>query len=572
MKRFLLNLPAVFLKPNIGTIFADLTFPSTAPGKLTKVKASLPQGRHLSYIRCNPNRREPTITDHQIIQKTHAIVQETGMKPATQASTPLDAWIAKLAQQPLPALSHSRAAYMESGGIDTISVTQLSNIVLTDPGLIVTLLREACAVPRKRMMSEINTIDSAILMLGIGNTARIIENAPSVEERVAKPVQEEYLRVLSRAYHSACQAYAFARSRVELAPEEIFLAAMLQEVGTLALWAHSPKTMLKLRKLAGPGFFCNEQAQHQVLGLELRALSSSLVEHWGLSSFIQSSLDPQTQKNNRIQSVGLGRRVGQAADMGWDTPETGQLLEELATFLHMDVNEAYGQIRSNAEQAAEETPFIDIQPAAQRLPSVDAFEEHRAKAAQPAPQPSQTTPATPAASRRKTAPPPAAKIGHLTDIRHQLDLMLKRGDYNIPELMALVTRGLHEGLNLSRAFFAAANRARTTLNCHYSIGDNNGQLEKLSIPITTPNLFLVLLQKPQALWVREHNRAKVWHLVPPDFATLIGVNSFFVMTILARGKPVGMIYADRYDKNFDLDQQSYDLFRQWGQIVAKGLN
>ena len=236
------------------------------------------------------------------------------------------------------------------------------------------------------------------------------------------------------------------------------------------------------------------------------------------------------------------------------------------------VNEAYQQIRSNAEQASEETPFIDIQPAAQRLPSVDAFEEQRAKAAtQPAPQPSQTTPAAPAASRRKTAPP-AAKVGHLTDIRRQLDLMLKRGDYKIPELMALVTRGLHEGLNLSRAFFAAANRARTTLNCHYSIGADNSQLANLSIPITTPNLFLVLLQKPQALWVREQNRAKVWHLVPPDFATLIGVDSFFVMTILARGKPVGMIYADRHDKDFDLDRQSYDLFRQWGQIVAKGLN
>ena len=496
------------------------------------------------------------------------------MTPATQPTTQLDAWIAKLAQQPLPALSHSRKAYMELGGHDNISITQLSNIVLMDPGLIVTILRKVSAVPRKRTLAEINTVDSAILMLGISNAARAIENAPSVEERVAKPVQDEYLRVLSRAYHSACQAYAFARSQVDLAPEEIFLAAMLQEVGALALWAHSPRTMLKLKKQAGPAFFCDEEAQRQVLGLELRALSLALVEHWGLSSFIQTSLDSNVQNNNRIHSIGLGRRVGQATDLGWDNPTTEQLLEELSAFLRMDISETFEQIRSNAEQAAEETPFINVTPAAQRLPSMEEFEAHRAQSETS--QDTDHSPPTPATNvvtaQPKTAPPPAAKTTHLSDIRRQVDLMLKRGNYKILDLIALVTRGLHEGLNLSRTLFAAPNDNRTALNCHYIIGEDNAKFQNLSIPLTEPNLFLILLQKPQALWVREQNRAKVWHLVPQHFTALTGIDSFFVMTILAKGKPVGMIYADRHDKDFDLDQQSYDLFRQWGQIVAKGLN
>lgn len=498
------------------------------------------------------------------------------MKPATQAINQLDAWIAKLAQQPLPALSHSRDAYMALGGQDNISVTQLSNIVLMDPGLIVTLLREASATPRKRMLSEINTVDSAILMLGVPRAAQLIENAPSMEERVAKPVQEEYLRVLSRAYHSACQAHAFARSHVDLAPEEIFLAAMLQEVGTLALWANSPKTMVKLKKLAGPGFFCDVEAQREVLGLELRALSLALVEHWGLSSFIKTTLDPDAQDNNRTQSVGLGRRVSEAADLGWDSTQTDHLLDELSTFLHMDANEAFEQIRSNAEQAVEETPFIDVEPALDRLPSVEAFEERRAQAANPpgraATPPQPSTPRPTPTPQPKTTPAPVAKIEHLTDIRRQVDRMLKHGDFKVLELMSLVTQGLHEGLNLSRAFFAAANKDRTALNCRYVIGDDSDEMKTLRIPVTEPNLFLVLLQKPQALWVREQNRAKVWHLVPPEFAALVGVDTFFVMTILARGRPVGMIYADRYDKAFDLDAQTYDLFREWGQIVAKGLN
>ena len=88
--------------------------------------------------------------------------------------------------------------------------------------------------------------------------------------------------------------------------------------------------------------------------------------------------------------------------------------------------------------------------------------------------------------------------------------------------------------------------------CRFVFGNETG-LRNLRIPATNHNLFQRLLEKPQAIRCREENLQKIIPLIPKEFYKLIDTNQFFVMTIRARGKPLGVVYVDRYGNDYRKD-------------------
>ena len=65
----------------------------------------------------------------------------------------LEQWVAELSERDLPLLQQSCKDLKQIGSYETVSMAKFSNIVLTDPGLTLTILRAGCAMPRSRSMS-----------------------------------------------------------------------------------------------------------------------------------------------------------------------------------------------------------------------------------------------------------------------------------------------------------------------------------------------------------------------------------------------------------------------------------
>lgn len=213
----------------------------------------------------------------------------------------MDEWVALLKERPLPLLQNSRDS-LRRLDLDNISIARFSNIALTDPGLTLTILRAAAQKPSKRLQGEILTLDVAAMILGMGSVAKLIEEMAILETSVADNTQALYMQLVNRTYHGAYQAYVMARIRVDIVPEEIFTAAMLQEVGALMLLVHGDNI------LTG-AIIADEGQQVETLGFTLKQLSQRLTREWQLSSFIQHSLDDEPPSTTRASMRSISPAV-----------------------------------------------------------------------------------------------------------------------------------------------------------------------------------------------------------------------------------------------------------------------
>ncbi len=499
--------------------------------------------------------------------------------------TGLEECVERLAPTELPAMRHTIDTYKEMVAQGNDGVVALTNLVLMDPGLLITLFRRAIEVPRKNLHSDITTVDQAMMLLGSIKVGKIIEGCAVLEETLHEPALTHYKQIVSRAYHSAYQAFDLARNRSDVAPDEIFAATMLQETGALVMWLHYPDLMAQYRD------DLDEEDERALFhGLTLNELSRALAREWGLSAFIQQTLDPEAREKPRVKSVDLGVRVGWAAEKGWQEQDTEALILEIAHYIQASPAEVMAEIRDNAEYAAEETPFYGVEAAIDKLPPDDEEPPRERRTRHETPTAAPVRPGTsvkPApVGKQPNHPAPAEKPAQTHSAKQaecpiptrllqqqlaQLKGIVLSDHPQLPQLMSATMHALHEGVALNRAMFMMLGRDRKTLNSRFLMGTDDPRFKQLAIKMNQNSLFDIMLGKAQSLWLKSDNRGKIWPMLPPEFAKLIEVDSFFMMSVKLKGKPVGLFYADRYGNDYGLDHNAYSHFRNISTLAAKGL-
>ncbi len=495
----------------------------------------------------------------------------------------LEQWIAELSEKDLPLLRQSGKDLKMLGSFETISMAKFSNIALTDPGLTLTILRAACTMPRSRLQDEIHTVDAATMKLGTGKVGEIIDSMEVLENCLEGEAKTLYMQLVSRAYHSAYQAYGMARERVDMVPEELFTVAMLHDIGALILLLYGDGILLTLSSLD------DEDAQKESLGFTLRELSYALAKHWKLSSFILQSLeayDGESPISSRLYEIHLANDLSVTAQQGWETPEMEALVEKIAQHLHCDPEDAMEEVRDNAIHSAEETVFYGVVPAAASLPDLDeellaSFLINAKIPNKPLPQRRGQVeiPNTSIPTRQAKAQIPPATLApeySMSPMNHNIIVEVIRdckahlaSGFNLAEFMKLLKRGFVDGLKLNRAFFAMLEPERRNLVNRFNFGNETG-IRNLRIPVKDHNLFQRLLDTPQALLCNDNNSQKVIPLLPKEFYKFIDTNEFFVMTIRSKGKPLGVVYADRYGNDYGLDKADHEKLSQLCLLLAKG--
>lgn len=71
--------------------------------------------------------------------------------------------------------------------------------------------------------------------------------------------------------------------------------------------------------------------------------------------------------------------------------------------------------------------------------------------------------------------------------------------------------------------------------------------KEFKISIAQPNLFSLLMNKSQCLWMNDDNRGKYWSRVPDGVKLMLQNDSFMAMSIFTHKHSVGLMYADRSD-------------------------
>jgi len=501
----------------------------------------------------------------------------------------LESWLERLKPGQTPIFRHTKLELLAlKERIDAVGVREVSNLVLADPLASLRLIYLANNRVSRHFGNEVATVEHAIMMQGLGVYIEQVAAFPVLEEsplgRDPDTLNSLY-RLLRLAQHAAWQARDFAVLHSDVRAEEVEVAALLYYAPEFLFWLNAPDTareLARLRRIREPA-----EAEAEALGFALEPLRLMLLEAWKIPEVIRDMLDARHAQRSRNIILKACLDIAHRSRYGWWDEHLQADYQALADIEATPLEVIVGTVHRNAVRAARHGAWIPAPPAAAWLPMLPGAWPHEQTAAETAivaaPAPVQSH--APAAS----APPPtpvaapsvqgpteapscmrpdqAALQACLQGIEAHLD-----GSLNLNQMLALVLKGLHHGLGLSRVVFAMVTPDGQRVKSRFTLGVKAQEpLRHFEFPLHSKDLFGHLMTKMQGVWLNADNRARLWPMVRPELKAMLGEGEFVAMSLFVGEKAFGLIYADRGRSGCQIDGATYADFKRLCLQAVRGL-
>ena len=485
---------------------------------------------------------------------------------------------------------------------EQVTAREVAAEILSDPLATLYTLHTINKRVSERSGTEVNTVEHALMMQGIGAFLDIARRLPILEDSPAgrNPRALAALETLARrTQHAAWQARDFAVLHSDIRAEEVQVAAILHFVPELLLWLRTPEQALRLqrqRRRVTNGEASSE-AEISVLGDTLFNLRPLLLQSWNIPPLTLDLLSPQNAERARQTIIAACIDIAQRSDRGWWDELLMADYDALAGVENTALETIIATAHANAARVARCCDWLQAPPAATWGPMIpgpwppeeDDEEEAQqvvqqaASPAQPI-QPGRTAPATePDQPVRAARPAPAAEEEPAHDVcpmpdKHVFREALKGieehldGTLTLNQMSAVILKGLHTGLGLSRIIFAMQTPDGLRVKSRFTLGISaEDPLRHFEFELASKDLFGQLMGKMQGVWLSEGNRQKLWPMIHPKMQAMLGEGDFFTMSLYNGSKPLGLIYADRGKGECGLDPLTYTDFKMLCLQAARGL-
>lgn len=472
----------------------------------------------------------------------------------------LGGWVVRLSEQGMPIFAKTAQDIGKVTSRSDSTASDLSRVVLQDAALTARLLRIANSPLFNVTGRSISTVSRAVVLLGFDEVRSICLSIAVVESMLTGMQKDLVLDQMARSFHAAVQARAFAVQRGDKAPEEVFIATLLYQLGDMAFWTFSGELGKELAAaMARPGSD-PLQVQREVLGFTLTELTTSLSREWKLGDLLQQALEGKQDSHPRCGNVLMAQELARAAEKhGWEDPALKPLLERSAEALYMPVKEFTSMVHANAEQAVQVASSYGAGKAGCRIP----LSKKKGKAS--------VVVAEEAVTEHKVflEPDPGLQLQILREISMSME---SRPDLNM--LLEMVLEGIYRGIGMDRTLFAMRSADQRFLKARYALGHDTDLLRRkfhFELSPLKANIFSQVLDSHAALWVRTPVEPKLKRLLTPAVQAITEDAPFFAMPIEIQGKVIGLFYADRNPSGRALDEESYHSFRHFGQQANMAL-
>src|SRR3990167_2810271 len=177
--------------------------------------------------------------------------------------------------------------------------------------------------------------------------------------------------LLARSFHAAVQARNIAGYVLSRHEEEVFIAALLHDLGELAFWGCGGEQADELASaLSQPGVDV-EEAVRTVLGTSFRQLTQGLVKGWNIGEIASLAHNSVNHNDPAVRAVSLGARISEAALGGWDSPAMEAVVGEMATFIGVSPQEAMQQVLASADEAVKVAATFGASQLCRLIPNTD---------------------------------------------------------------------------------------------------------------------------------------------------------------------------------------------------------
>ncbi|MCE5363697.1 HDOD domain-containing protein [Pseudomonas anguilliseptica] len=467
----------------------------------------------------------------------------------------MQSWIDRFNQAELPAL----AAVVQDLHRLTLghksSVQQLADVLLRDAALTTKVLRIGNSVYYNPSQEPIRTISRAIVLIGFDNVRQIGLSVSLIDGLLARSSREQLAELLAQSFHAAVQARNIAGYVLSRSDEEVFIAALLHNVGELAFWGCAGETADELASaLAQPGIDADDVVM-DLLGTSFRQMSLALVKSWNLGDTVSLALQASSQHDPAVKAVTLGAKISQAALEGWDSATMESLVGQLASFIGVTPQEAMQQVLASADETVKMAATFGASQLCKLIPNTDPEqirlqqEQRKARLLQP-------------------------NLLTLQQALQDLGLMVsKRADLGL--VLDTLFKGLHQGAGLERIMLVVLADGQSCFRCKRVIGEGTaGWAHDFILPVeqtAQPHIFSYALRNKEALWMGVPASYNLNELVTQPIRQRLGQGMFFIAPLLAGTREIGLLYADSRGSGRALKHEQFVAFQRFTQLTGRCL-
>ncbi len=454
----------------------------------------------------------------------------------------LEAWVTYLRRQNMPVLGDVIVDLNKITGSEDANVNQLAEVILRDPKLTSHVLRIANSVQYNYTKQQINTVSRAIVLIGLKGMRAICISLLVMDNLLNDEPVERLLQLIAQGFHAATQAKSLVSKYDEPAGEEVFIAALLYNLGEMAFWSND-KLSVRDPDLLSDQAKVRKDAMERVLGTSFKAITKELAKHWKLGHTLEQALYPPEKPDRKVKAVVIGERLSRAALYGWDSPQVKKVVEEVADYAEVDIDTALNLVKKGADESAEIALSYGVSEACSLIPSsLKNIEIAKSK--------------------------PVSKVMK-SDAQLQLSILREltsatTENMDVNTILQMVVEGIHRGIGLERVAIAFISGHK--LQAKYALGEGTDHWRSKFLFDVGPyseSVFTHVIQSGRTHWFNHDAIATSSHLYPDDVVRILGKMPSLMSVLEIDKRKVGVFYADRWTFGGKLDSDHYEAFKHF---------
>jgi HD-like signal output (HDOD) protein len=475
------------------------------------------------------------------------------------ARHPIERWIEVMSAAQLPVLGETlRQIAKLRANEENVRPRDLSQLVLHDPFMALRVLRFLKDGQNARAMTEITTIEHAIMMLGVSPFFRLFTNWRSLDADLAskKAAMQGLIAVVGRARHAALHAREWARLRHDIESDEVVIATLLHDMAEMLLWYFAPSQAEDIEaRLAADASLRSVDVQNAVLGFGLNELQIALATAWNLPPLITSLMDDDRANRPRARNVMLAVNLTRHASNGWEDAALPADIEAIQRIVGRPLLEVMQRVFHTALEAVGDHEWYGDRAPAMWLPPFPM--DLDSGATMPGP-------------RLSASVYDRVRAMLASDADEDLVNWAASGTPNpdgpsptLAALVALVFHGLYKGVGLARQIFYSIDESGTLARARYLSGvRDSGKLARHTLPLGMANPLTRKLAEEGMVWwrgiadeVQLTDLSREWRIAAAGDGFFAGM----IRTADGRG---AVLYGDANQGSMQLDEERFQQFRE----------
>ncbi|RCU49223.1 MULTISPECIES: HDOD domain-containing protein [Corallincola] len=462
-----------------------------------------------------------------------------------------EAWVEKISEHELPALAATVRNLEKMASNDTASLASLGQSVLHDQGLTSRILRVVNSVSYGVGRNRVTTVSRAAVILGYNTLKHICITAKMIDSMlrnrdISKPVHKRLLRLMAKSFHAAMLARVLVGEHDEDTQEEVYIAALLHELGEIAFWSMGGGVTERLDEALTNGRAPREKISQEILGTTFDKISAGLARSWNMGDMLVRSIEDPNRRTPEMRAIELASNYSQALTDPNAKIDVQMCLSEMAELVGVPIPGLKRRIKKCTQDSVELavsygaeslTEFLDPEADVNRFSS-DEAPHHLSD-----------------------------EVMQLKMLRELTQLSMERADLNL--LVNTAIEGLHRGVGMDRVIVLMVNQKKDKLTPRFVSCANAGRIETgFVFPLTSlATVFDDAYNQQLPFWVDKPESEQWRQKVTPALRGLCEDSAFFVAPLAVNGKCLGVVYSDRAETERPLSSDDFGAFNHFtGQL------